>query len=177
MPKQKKIDFERVDWDQIDREKAEFFRGEAVIFNNKVIEDINTLNDKIFKLLAFAFSVLSAATWFLISVWERQNSENVVAASICACACMFVVIVLLSAGIFPREIYRGEGSPLAYFSDDYYIRDMRAICAGSIIKLDKYINHNQNLMEHRGLFLRAGIIAFMLAPVFTLAFFFLYPRS
>jgi hypothetical protein len=61
--KQKKtaIDFKKMEWSKVDRQKAEFFYNEAVEYNDTLIAAINNLNGKAFSLLAMALSVLSAA--------------------------------------------------------------------------------------------------------------------
>jgi hypothetical protein len=170
MKQRQQIDFVSIKWNLI-KDNLDFFYQEALSYNNKIIEDLNGLNNKGFALLAVALPVLSAAAGFLLAVWGKAGSEAIVAALLCACGCMFAVLVLLFLAVFPRGIWRGEGSPFVYFSSGYYERNMPSIIAGNIKTLDKYIRHNQGVMAYRGRLITAAIPLFILTPVITLGVF------
>ena len=54
------IDFKKIDWTKIDREKAVFFYNQAVEYNNALIANISGLNSKAFSLPAMALPLLPA---------------------------------------------------------------------------------------------------------------------
>jgi hypothetical protein len=70
MKNQVRLDFAKIEWNMVDREKAEFFFKEAIEFNNKVIGDINTLNNKGFAILAISIPVLCAAADLLLLIFS-----------------------------------------------------------------------------------------------------------
>jgi hypothetical protein len=124
-------------------EKVKFFFQEALAYNNKVIEDLNSLNNKAFALLAGALPIFSAALGFLVTLWGKTGREAVTSSLVFACSGLGAVLILLLLAVFPRDFYRGEGAPEVFFSDNYYKADMYTIYTGSIASLHKYISYSQ----------------------------------
>jgi hypothetical protein len=176
--KAKQIDFTKIDWEKVSMEKAKFFFQEALDYNNKVIEDLNNLNNKAFALLAGALPAFSAAIGFLIALWGKTDREAVTYSLVFACSGLGIVVILLFLAVFPRDFYRGEGAPEVFFSDAYYKADMYTIYTGSIASLHKYITYNYRVMKYRSRLILLSLVVFISILIITaLAFFYLYSRN
>ena len=77
MKKQETMDFKKMDWSKVDREKAEFIYNEAAEYNDRLIESINNLNSKASSLLAAALPVFSAAAGFLLGIGDTADKTPV----------------------------------------------------------------------------------------------------
>jgi hypothetical protein len=164
----KAIDFKKMDWSRVDREKAEFFYNEAAEYNDRLIEGINKLNGKAFSLLAIALPVLSAAVGFLLSAWGREGKELISEVLLVAALGLIITLILLLIAVFPRRVYLSKGTPASYFTDNFYKADMHHLFSFGIASLNKYINHNQRIETYRSRFLWAGMMSFIAVPIFTI---------
>jgi hypothetical protein len=172
------IDFKKIDWSKVDKEKMEFFFNEAREYNNKLIDDLNSLNNKAFSLMALALPVASAVTGLLLSALNAGNGNAMIPSLIAAGCGMGVTLVCLFLVVFPRRVYRSEGTPEMFFSGRYYKADMATILSGGIASFHKYILHNHKVMQRRTVCLVCGIIAFMATPIAAVSFFLAFhPRN
>jgi hypothetical protein len=174
MPVQKKIDLKKVDWEKVDREKAEFFYREAIEHNDKLIEIINRLNGKAFSLLAFALSVLSAATGFLLSMWGNNAQKPIAALLLGVSLGVTIAVVLLLLAVFPRNICLSTGTPESYFAGDFYKADMHHLFSFGIAALNRDIRYNLRVMKYRSRFLFAGMLVLVATPIFAIMAFWIY---
>jgi hypothetical protein len=158
------IDFKKIDWKAVDREKAKFFYNEALAFNNRLIDDINSLNSKALTITGFLLPVMSAAAGLLLASWGGEGRDALTAAMISACCGFFAALVFLLLAIFPRGVYRGEGDPESYFSGNYYRADMFTLFTCGIATLHRAIEHNYRVLRYRGKMFLTGILAFAATP-------------
>jgi hypothetical protein len=168
------IDFKKIDWSRVDREKAEFFYKEAVEYNNRLMENINNLNSKAFSLLAIALSVLSAAIGFLLSFWGQDGKDVLSVILLSASFGLIVTLILLLLAVFPRGVYLSGGAPRSFFTDNFYKADMHHQFSFGIASLHKYIGHNQKIESCRSRFLLAGMLVFIATPLFTIGAFLIH---
>ncbi|MDR0584626.1 MAG: hypothetical protein LBG57_09815 [Treponema sp.] len=171
MKKQETVDFRKMDWSKVDREKAEFFYNEAAEYNDRLIESVNNLNGKAFSLLAIALPILSAATGFLIGIWEEADKRPETAMLLFASFGLAVTVILLLLAVFPRSMYLSKGMPGSYFTGDFYKADMYHLFGFGIASLDKYIRHNKKIEAYRSRFLLAGMMFFIATPIIIVAVF------
>jgi hypothetical protein len=169
----KTIDFAKIDWDNIEHTKLQFFFSEAEEFNKNLLEDINRLNNKAFQLLTLALTAVSVATGFLLACLDK-GQKNIIHALITACIGFGVATILLFLSIFPRSVYTGKATPNIFFSGALYKCPMSKILADGIASYHKYMTGNYKVMRYRSFFLTAGIIVFILVPLFTTAVLLLY---
>jgi hypothetical protein len=163
------IDFSNIEWDAVQERELDFFYREALVYNDKIIDDINAVNTKAYILAAAAQPVLCAAYGALLMLRRDGSTGAVFQALLCACVLLIAATVTACFALLPRMIIRGEGSPYAYFSTEYYKRSMPGILAGNIAALDRYIQHNHRVLRARSRLLIAADIAFIAAPMVTLA--------
>jgi len=182
MKDKKKIDFTKIKWDNIEEEKLKFFFKEAVDYNDILIEDIGSLNNKAFQLMAIAITALSTATGFLIALWGTKGKEHISLALLLICIGLGIVFALLLLAIFPRSICRGRATPNIIFAendpwDPLYKGSLRKIMADGIASYNTYIATNNKVMKFRSRFLIAGTIGFFAVPLVTIIVFLLHPLS
>jgi hypothetical protein len=171
MKTQNTIDFKEMDWSGVDQEKAGFFYNEATGYNDGLIESINNLNAKAFSLIAVALPVMSAAAGFLLGIWDKADKRPVALILLFAFFGLAAAIILLLLAVLPRGIHLSKGTPLSYFTDDFYKADMRHLFSFGIATLNTYIRHNQKIMEYRGRLLFAGTLVLIATPIVTVAVF------
>jgi hypothetical protein len=174
MQAQDVIDFKKMDWSMVDREKAEFFYNEAVEHNDRLIESINNLNGKAFSLLAVALPVLSAAAGFLLGMWGDAGKRPVAVILLFASFGLAAAVILLLLAVFPISICLSKGTPASYFTGDFYKADMPHLFSFGIASLNTYIQHNLKIMKYRSRLLTAGTLAFIATPIVTVAVFLLH---
>jgi hypothetical protein len=165
------IDFKKMDWSKVGREKAEFIYGEATDHNDRLIESINNLNGKAFSLLSIALPVLSAAAGFLLGIWGDAGKKPVAVILLFISLGLASAVLLLLIAVFPKNILLSTGTPASYFSGDFYKADMHHLFSYGIASLNKYIQHNLKIMKFRSRFLFAGTLFFIAAPIVTVAVF------
>jgi hypothetical protein len=154
---QEVIDFNNIDWNTVDREKAEFIYREALAHHESIIADNNKINEKALGLLSFTMPIMSALAGCFAVIWGSVSLPLFVAAA-AGCLSLFVIMILLLSIIVPRGIYPGTGSPGAFFTADYYKGDMRHLLIGNIITLQSSIIHDKKVMYIRGNILRVVIL-------------------
>ncbi|MDR1176628.1 MAG: hypothetical protein LBK83_14285 [Treponema sp.] len=96
------------------------------------------------------------------------------AAAVTACAALFLVLVFLLAVIVPYGVHIGTGSPMAYFTAEFYKNTMRALLIGNIITLCKNITENQKVLDVRGYLLKAAVLVCAVFPIMCLMVFWLF---
>lgn len=170
---EKKIDFNKVEWDAIEQEKLNFFFKEAVDYNDILIQDIGSLNNKAFNLLAITIAALSASTGFFIALWGTYGKEAISAALMTSCIGLGIVFFLLLLAIFPRSICRGRATPNLMFIENpptfpYYKKSLKKIMIDGIASYNTYITFNSKVMKFRSRFLTAGVIGFFVVPFLSL---------
>jgi hypothetical protein len=167
----KQIDFKKIDWSKVGREKAEFFYNEAAGYNDRLIESINSLNGKAFSLLAVALPVMSAAAGFLLTIWNEVDKRPAAMIVLFASLGLAAAVILLLLTVFPRSIYLSKAAPSSYFTGDFYKADMHHLFSFGIASLNTYIQHNRKIEKYRSRLLFAGTLALAAVPVVTLAVF------
>jgi hypothetical protein len=171
MKNQKAIDFTKIDWKTVDREKIDFFFNEARDFNNKLIDDIQNLNNKIFSLLALTLPIISATMGYLLTVWGNKDKEPLSWALLCASGGFAISLFFSLLAFFPRPVFRGGGAPEVFFSGSWYKADIYTILSGGIASYHKFIIRNFKTMGYRNFLLRTGIVTFILTfPLTVLVF-------
>jgi hypothetical protein len=169
------IDFRTVEWTAVDEEKAAFIYREALEFNRGLLENINVINDKAMGMLSFTMPVMAALVGFFVVSWAN-TSTPLFAASVTACSALFLVLVFLLAVIVPYGVRSGAGSPMAYFTAEFYKGNMRALLIGNIMTLCEKSTANQKILYRRGCLFRAAVLACAIFPLVSLMVFGLFHR-
>ena len=176
MQAQDTIDFSKIDWEIVDKEKAEFIYQEALEHHRGIIENNNKINDKALGLLSFTMPIMAALAGYFAISWGKETGPLFTTA-ITACIFLFVIMILLLLIVAPRGIFEGAGSPGAYFTADYYKRDMKGLYVGNIVDLQKSILHDRKILNIRGWFFRIAIILCAAFPVVSFLVFLLCRRK
>lgn len=171
------INFQELDWKTVDKEKMEYFYNEAQEYNDKLIDDLNSLNNKAFSLLDFALPVFTAVCGLLVAMWENQKYLEFKPVLIMSCIGFVITVVLLTLAIFPKNIFRTNGTPSQFFSGKLYKAKLEIILSGGIASFYQYIKHNRKIMRYRTNLLTAGTIAFISVPLLSIIVFLLSRRS
>jgi hypothetical protein len=171
--KQKKeaIDFKKIDWSKVDREKAEFFYNEATGYNDRLLESVNNLNGKAFSLLAVALPIMSAAAGFLLGTWNDADKRPAAVSLLFAFLGLTAAVILLLLAVFPRGKYLSKATPGSYFTGDFYKADMRRLFSFGVASLNTHIQHNQKIEKYRSRLLIAGATTFIATPIGTVTVF------
>ena len=164
MQSEKKIDFTKIDWKSVTKEKAEFLYKEAVEHHKGIIEDNNRINDKAIRMLSFTMPIMTALAGYFAISWENVSLPLLFAGSTAGVFLLITVFLLLYI-IIPRNIFQGPESPGAYFTDDSYKRDMRKLFIGNIISLHNCILHDRKVMKKRDFHFRLAVTACAILPV------------
>ena len=172
MTTENKIDFTKIDWDSIDFEKLQFCFKEAVEANDALINGINKLNTKAFRLLTISVTILTALTGFLITIWDSPGKEILANTILCASVAFSYITLLFIIVIFPRSISLGRATPETLFSNNNYRQPMKKHYADGIASYHKYIGQNRKVEAFRSGFLTAGMICFFLAPLYIIVLLF-----
>jgi len=175
MQVQDNIDFSKIDWDEVYKEKAAFIYQEALEHHRGIIENNNRINDKALGLLSFTMPIMAALAGYFAISWGTA-SKPLFYAALCACFFLFAVVLFLLLVIIPRNVYEGYGSPGAYFTANYYKRNMLGIYVGNITNLHNTIIHDRKIMVQRGLIFRIAVILLAVFPVASFLVFLLCPR-
>ncbi|MDR3173012.1 MAG: hypothetical protein LBU19_02070 [Treponema sp.] len=172
MRAQDSIDFRTIDWTAVDREKAEFIYRDALEFNRGILENINVINDKAMGLLSFTMPIMAALVGFFVVSWAN-TSASLFAAAVTACAALCLVLIFLLVVIVPYGIHSGTGSPMAYFTAEFYKGSMKALLIGNIMTLCDKITANQKILYLRGYLLKIAVLLCALSPFVCLMVFWL----
>jgi len=170
------IDFSAVDWDSVDEGKAGFIYREALEHHKGIIENNNRINDKALGLLSFTMPIMTALAGYFAISWGG-GSPALFAAALAACVFIFAVVVCLLLVIIPRGVFRGEGSPGAYFTGEYYKRDMRGLLVGNIVDLHGCILHDGKTLGRRGRLFGAAVVLCACLPAVSFLVFLLWPAN
>jgi hypothetical protein len=173
MQADKTIDFSQIDWQAVDEEKAAFIYQEAIEFNQGVLENINVINVKAMGLLSFTMPIMAALVGFFVVSWAK-TSAPLFAAAVTSCSALFLALIFLLAAIVPYGIHSGTGSPMAYFTVEFYKENMRALLIGNIMALCEKITANQKILCLRGRLFRAAILVCAIFPIICLMIFGLF---
>jgi heme A synthase len=164
MKAQYTIDFKKMDWSKVDREKAEFIYGEALGRLDSIHQNNDGITNKALGLLTLAVPLLTALIGFFAVRWGGLSAPFL-AASVCAAAVLFATVVLLLLVLLPRGINPGQVEPAQYFMDNYYKNNMEDIFKGNIQSLQKMIGEDLALLTSRGNLFRIAILSFSAVPV------------
>lgn len=171
MKVKKQIDFTKIEWDDIESEKLQFFFKEAVEGNDILLQDINNLNNKAFQLLSVLFPALSAAIGFLLATWGKEGSDPIIAALLVASIGLSFIIASLLLAVFPRTISPGRLTPNIAFADILYKATMTKLLADCIASYNSYLASNKKIMNYRSRFLTIGAVGIFVVPVATVSSF------
>lgn len=120
------LDFNAIDWDMVNQEKAAFIHTEILQYNKELIDHMNIVTSKVLGLFSLFLPLLVALAVFLIfnlsTLPQAMRITGIVAA-----VYLFILLLLLLYVLLPKAIVPLNGSPRAYFSQDFYKRDIRAI--------------------------------------------------
>jgi len=170
------IDFSAIDLDSITQEKAEFILQEALEHHRGIIENNNRINDKALGMLSFTMPIMTALAGYFAISWGNVSPPYFCAALV-ACICLLVIVFCLLLILIPRGINQGTGSPSAYFTDEYYKRDMRGLLIGNIINLHNCILSDRELMYERAHSFRIAVTFCAILPVVSFLAFLLFPEK
>jgi hypothetical protein len=166
MKQEVSVDFAKIEWTKIDREKAEFIYNEALARLDSVHKNNDGITNKALGMLTLAVPVLAALTGFFAVQWGNL-SVPLFAASICSGVFLFAILAALLLVLFPRGVTAGQGEPATYFSNDYYFQNMENIYKGNIQSLQKQIDEDRSVLYLRGNIFRIAILLFAAFPVVT----------
>jgi hypothetical protein len=160
--KQNSFDFSIVDWEKIDREKAEFIYTEALGRLDSIHQNNDGMTNKALGLLTLAVPLLAALTGFFAVLGGL--SAPLLAASACAAAVLFATLIFLLLVLLPRGINPGRVEPVQYFMADYYKNNMENLFKGNIQSLQKMIDEDLAILVSRSNLFRVAILLFSAIP-------------
>lgn len=166
MQENKNVDFSKIDWKSVDKEKAEFIYNEALVRLDFLHKNIDGMTSKALGMLSFSLPVLSALTGYFILQWGNI-SIPLFATSLCAVIFLFSFLILLLLILLPKGLNSAQGEPAAYFTGDYYKNSMDYIFYGNIQTIQQYINEDRKVLNWRGNLFRAAIILFATFPLIS----------
>jgi len=166
MREQSNIDFAKIDWQKIDREKAEFIYNEAIARLDSIHRNIDVITNKALSMLSFSVPVLSALTGYFFLQWGKLSAP-LLAVSVCAASFLFAILVLLLLVLWPRGINSAQGEPSTYLNlkDNYYLNSLDNIFKGNIQTLHRYIIEDRALMDLRANLFSASVVLFTAFPL------------
>ena len=124
-------------------------------------------------MLSFTMPVMAALVGFFV-VSRANTSAPLFAAAVTACSALFLVLVFLLAVIVPYGVHSGMGSPMAYFTAEFYKGTMKALLIGNIMPLCEKIPLNQKVLYRRGRLFRTAILICAVFPFACLMVFGLF---
>jgi hypothetical protein len=162
--KQNSFDYSIIDWERIDREKAEFIYAEALGRLDSIHQNNDGMTNKALGLLTLAVPLLAALTGFFTVQWGGLSAPFL-AASVCATAVLFATVIFLLLVLLPRGINPGRVEPIQYFTAGYYKNNMEDIFKGNIQSVQKMIDEDLAILNSRGKLFRVAILLFSAIPV------------
>ena len=160
----KTVDFSTIEWETVDKDKAEFFYREATAKLNSIHKNIDSITNKAIGMLSFSLPVLTALTGYFVLQWGAL-SVPLIAASVCSTALLFAILVLLLFILLPMGLNSAQAGPKAYFQEGYYARSMEDIIKGNIQTLSRYIDEDMAVLYLRGNLFRMVIALAAAFPV------------
>jgi hypothetical protein len=164
MQAQDNIDFTKIKWSKIDREKAEFIYNEAIARLDSIHKNDEGITNKALNMLSFSLPILTALTAFFVLQWGSL-SVPLIAMSVCAGVFLIAILALLLLILLPKGISSAQGGPSAYFTDNYYLSSMKDILKGNIQTLQQDINEDLGIQRSRAYLFRAAVLLFAIFPV------------
>jgi membrane protein implicated in regulation of membrane protease activity len=164
MQAQDNIDFNKINWSEIDREKAEFIYNEAIARLDSIHKNMEGITNKALGILSFSMPILTALTGFFVLQWGSLSAP-LFAASVSSAIFLFAILVLLLLILLPRGLNSAHGRPAAYFTNDYYLKNMEGIFKGNIQTVHQYIIDDSKILSFRGNLFRAVIVLFAAFPL------------
>jgi hypothetical protein len=168
MKPQNDIDFGKIDWAEIDREKAEFIYTEALGRLDSAYRNNDGITNKALGMLTLAVPLLAALTGFFAVRWGVLSAPLFVA-SLCAAVVLVATTVLLLVVLLPRGVNSGQAEPRTYFTANYYKNSMENIYKGNIQALQKQIDEDLKILNLRGTVFRAAVLLFSALPALAAA--------
>jgi len=144
--------------------------------HRNIVENNNRINDKALGMLSFTMPIMSALAGYFAITWGT-SSKPLLFAAIFACICLIIIVFNLLLILIPRGINQGAGSPGAYFTDEYYKRNMRELFIGNIINLHNCILQDRKLMNDRALKFRIAVTFCAILPVVSFLAFLLCQQN
>jgi len=162
---EKQIDFTKIEWNSLEKERLRFYFKEAVEANDAVLNSLRNINDKAYQFLTIASAMVAALAGFLFAVWGKVGKEAVAVAALCGCIWLGLIMIVLLLAVWPRTVESGRATPGSLFSSDLYKAPMETHLADGIASYHQYICSNRNVVKFRSGFLTAGIAGFLLIPL------------
>ena len=157
--------------DNLDKEKEILRQGELRV--KGILDFSKEIDDKIFKLLASAFTISSGIIFLLLK--ESKSLEiNVKYSCIFSIVILFFVIMFLLLAGMPAR-YKGIGLPLKDFEDNKEFKD---ILISSKTRYEARFNHNKSLNKQKNFWLKRALFLLAFLPFVTYFFYlstFLFP--
>jgi hypothetical protein len=164
--KQNSFDFSiiDIDWEKIDREKAEFIYDEALDRLDSIHQNNDGITTKALSLLTLMVPPFAALIGFFAVQWGGL-SMPLFAASVCAAVILFATVIFLLLVLLPRGVNPGRVEPVQYFMDGYYKNNLEDILKGNIQSMQKMIDEDLAILTFRGNLFRVAILLFSAIPV------------
>jgi hypothetical protein len=162
--KQNSFDFSIIDWEKIDREKAEFIYGEALGRLDSIHQNNDGITTKALSLLTLMVPPFAALIGFFAVQWGGLSTP-LFTASVCAAVILFATVIFLLLVLLPRGVNSGRAGPGQYFMDGYYKNNMADIFKGNIQSMQKMIDEDLTILTFRGNLFRVAILLFSAIPV------------
>ena len=164
MQAQNNIDFSKIDWGKIDKEKAEFIYYEAIARLDSIHKNNEVITNKALSMLSFSVPILTALVGYFILQWGTLTIPLQII-SFCSVIFLFVIFILLLHVIIPEGFSSAQGGPSAYFTDGYYLRSMEDIFKGNIQDLHSSINEDIAVQKKRAYIFKAAVLTFAFFPI------------
>lgn len=150
--------------DNLDKEKEILRQGELRV--KGILDFSKEIDDKIFKLLASAFTISSGIVFLLLK--ESKNLEvNVKYSCIFSIVILFFVIIFLLLAGKPAR-YRGIGLPMIDFKDNKEFKD---ILISSKARYEARFDHNKSLNKEKNFWLKRALFLLVFLPFVTYFFY------
>jgi hypothetical protein len=120
--------------------------------------------------------VMAALAGYFAVTWGSASVPLFAAAAVSSLF-LFAIMILLLLIIVPQGIFQGAGSPAAYFTADYYKRDMRQLFIGNTINLHNTILHDRKVMYARARLFRAAVVLCAVFPVVSILVFVFFHQN
>lgn len=166
MKAQDNIHFSKIEWEKIDREKAEFIYNEAIARLDSIHKSDEGITNKALNMLSFSLPILTALTAFFVLQWGSL-SIPLLAMSVCFGIFLIAILVLLLLILIPKGISSAQGGPSAYFTDNYYLNSIENILKGNIQTLHLCINDDLAIQRSRANLFRGAVLLFAIFPLIS----------
>jgi len=165
MQEQNEIDFTKIEWSKIDKEKAEFFYNEAIARLDSIHKNNEAITRKALTMLSFSVPILTALIGYFLLQWETLTVPLQII-SFLSGVFLFIIFILLLFVIVPEGLNTAQGEPSTYLSKKYYLNSMETILKGNIKELHKYIKEDLLVQDSRAKNFKIAVIIFAFFPFF-----------